>query len=68
MTPEAVKTMSQALAVVLFVIGGLGSIVCLPYAMSPYLSVVSATGIYFCAGAVMMTGGLLAFAYLVTQK
>ena len=64
MTPEAVRSLSKALAVVVVVVGGLGSIACLPFAFCTNLGMISAAGIYFIAGAVMITGGLVSFALL----
>ena len=68
MTPEGIKTCCKALAMLMFIVGGFGSIACVPYAMSYNLNVVAVIGTYFCAGAIMMAGGLGTFVYLTTQK
>jgi hypothetical protein len=68
MTPEAIKTMCKAIALVVFVTGAFGSVLCLPYAIGWDLRLIAVSGIYFIAGAVMIVGGLFTYAYLVTQK
>jgi hypothetical protein len=68
MTPEAIKTMCKAIAVMVFTTGAFGSIVIVPYAMGWDLKLIAISGIYFIAGAVMIVGGLFTYAYLVTQK
>ncbi|MCK5214089.1 MAG: hypothetical protein KAR05_01895 [Candidatus Omnitrophica bacterium] len=68
MTPELVKTVCRAIAVVCIAIGGFGSVLCVPYALTPFLNVITAAGIYFIAGAVMITGGLIAFILLARAE
>ncbi len=68
MTPEGVKRVCSALALIMFAIGGLGSVACLPYALGNDIAWVTATGVYFIAGAVMMTGGLISGVLLIKTK
>jgi len=68
MTPEAIKAVCKATALVVFAIGAYGSALCLPYAIGWNLTLIAVSGIYFCAGAVMIVGGLFTYAYLATQK
>ena len=67
MTPEAVKELCKALAVVSVIVGGFGSILCVPYALTSSLELIATAGIYFVAGGIMITGGLLSFAVLTKQ-
>ncbi|MBF0123345.1 MAG: hypothetical protein HQL21_08095 [Candidatus Omnitrophica bacterium] len=68
MTPEGVKKLCSALAVLMFAAGGLGSVACLPYALGNDIAWVTATGVYFIAGAVMMTGGLVSGVLLMKTE
>jgi len=68
MTPEAIKTLCKALAVILFTCGAFGSLLCLPYAAGFNMAWIMTAGVYFVAGAVLMSGGLITYAYLSTQK
>jgi hypothetical protein len=66
MTPEAIKHVCKALAVCCVAVGGLGSMACVPFALTNNLSLITTAGIYFVAGGVMITGGLLS--YIVLNK
>lgn len=68
MTPESIKSFCKALAIIAVVVGGFGSMACVPYALSSNLFVISAVGLYFVAGAVMITGGLLSYAVLTKTE
>ena len=68
MTPEGLNKFCKALAVVLFVVGGMGSISCLPFAFSSSMVWIQAAGIYFIAGGVIMSGGLISYVLLTNQK
>lgn len=65
MTKDALKNVTKALAILSVIVGGVGSILCLPLACSRYLSVASAAGIYFVAGGIMITGGLVTYALML---
>jgi hypothetical protein len=67
MTPEAVKQFSKALSVVAVLVGGFGSILCVPFALTNNLYLIATAGIYFVAGGIMITGGLISFAVLNKQ-
>ncbi len=64
MTPEAIKHLCKALAVCCVAVGGLGSMACVPFALTNNLHLIITAGIYFVAGGVMITGGLLSFIVL----
>lgn len=61
MTKEAIQALCRAFAIVCVAVGGYGSLLCVPYALCNNLFVISAAGIYFVAGAVMIVGGLLTY-------
>ncbi len=64
MTPEAIKSVCKALALCCVAVGGFGSIACVPFALTNNLDLITTAGIYFVAGGVMITGGLLSFVIL----
>ncbi len=66
MTPEAVKSVCKALALCCVAVGGFGSMACVPFALTNNLELIATAGIYFIAGGVMITGGLLS--YIVVTK
>ena len=65
MTPEAIKRCCKAFSLVVITVGGFGSVLCLPFALTTSLSLITTSGIYFIAGAIMITGGLFSYVYLV---
>ena len=67
MTPEATKSFCRAFALVVVAVGGFGSVLCLPYAFTTNLYLIATSGIYFVAGAVMITGGLISYVYLLKE-
>ena len=67
MTPEAIRRFCKGLAVVCVGVGGGGSILVLPYAMSWNFTWIATAGIYLVAGAVMITGGLLSYVTLMRE-
>ena len=68
MTQEAFRSLVKAGAAVSVVIGAAGSVLCLPYALSSNLRFVTTTGIYFIAGGVMITGGLIALSLMIQPE
>ncbi|MDP2653469.1 MAG: hypothetical protein Q8Q08_05490 [Candidatus Omnitrophota bacterium] len=68
MTPDAIKQFCRTLAVVCVAVGGVGSVLCLPFALTTDLSLITTAGIYFIAGAVMITGGLLGYVALLKTE
>ena len=68
MTPEFIKTVWKAIALVTFVIGAFGSFLCLPYAMTNSLVLIHTAGVYFIAGAVMIVGGMLGYLNLIKTQ
>ena len=67
MTPESVTKFGKALAALFMAVGGLGCIACLPLVFGS-LQVAAATALFFIAGGVLMSGGLISFAILNAQK
>ena len=67
MTPEAVIKFCRALAVVFVAVGGLGCVACLPLAFGS-LPIAATTALFFVAGGVLMSGGLVSFSILNGQK
>lgn len=65
MTDEAIKTFVRALAIVAVAVGGFGSILCVPYALTTNLVLITTAGIYFVAGGIMITGGLVALSLML---
>ena len=68
MTPEAIKHVCKALAIVSVAVGGLGSIACVPFALTANLALIITAGVYFVAGAVMIVGGLLSYVSLAKTE
>jgi hypothetical protein len=68
MTPQAINTLCRALAILMFVVGGLGSIACLPFAFSASIVWITTAGIYFVAGGTIMAGGLVSYVLLTNKK
>ena len=68
MTPEMIKRFCKALAVLTVVVGGFGSILCVPFAITNNLQLITTAGIYFIAGAVMIAGGLLSYVSLIKAE
>ena len=64
MTEEALKRVVRAFAIVCVAVGGFGSMLCVPYALTSHLVLIATAGIYFVAGGVMITGGLVTIALL----
>lgn len=58
MTEKAFKTLIRAMAILCVVVGGFGSVLCVPYAISTNLVFITVAGIYFVAGGIMIVGGL----------
>ena len=65
MTDEAIKQCVRALAIVAVAVGGFGSILCVPYALTTNLVLITTAGIYFVAGGIMITGGLVALSLML---
>lgn len=65
MTKEAIQAVCRALAILTVAVGGYGSLLCVPYALMNNLQIIATAGIYFVAGAVMITGGLLTYTVLL---
>lgn len=65
MTEEAFKKLVRATAVLCVAVGGFGSILCLPYAVTSNWNLVAISGVYFIAGGVMIVGGLITLSVLL---
>ena len=68
MTPESFKSLVRAFAIVAVVVGGFGSVLCVPYALTNNLYFITIAGIYFVAGGVMITGGLIALSLMLQPE
>jgi len=68
MTPEGIRRIIKALALVSFSVGAFGSALVLPYALTTNITLIAVSGIYFAAGAVMITGGLGVYAILIKDE
>ncbi len=64
MTKEAMIVFCKALAAVTVAVGGFGSVLCFPFALSTDLTLIATAGIYLTAGAVLIVGGLVSYAIL----
>lgn len=64
MTEEAFKKIVRALAIVCIAVGGFGSMLCVPYAITSNWDIVAIAGVYFVAGGVMISGGLITLSIL----
>ncbi len=65
MTEEAFKKLVRAMGILSVVVGGFGSILCIPFAVTSDLSLITTAGIYFVAGGVMITGGLITVSMMI---
>ncbi|MCK5493531.1 MAG: hypothetical protein KAJ14_10515 [Candidatus Omnitrophica bacterium] len=65
MTKEVVTKLVRALAVISITVGGLGSLLCIPYALTTDLSLITTAGIYLIAGGIMIVGGLITMSLML---
>ena len=65
MTPEAIKKLAKGVAIVSVLCGAYGMALCLPYAFSSHLSVITSASFYFICGAVLIAAGLISFSVLI---
>lgn len=68
MTPETIRKVCKALAILTVAVGGYGSMLCVPYALCNNLYVILTAGVYFVAGAVMIAGGLMSYTSLLKTE
>ena len=68
MTKEAFKILVRAMAVVSVAVGGFGSMLCVPFAVTSDLNLITTAGIYFVAGGIMITGGLITISLLIQPE
>lgn len=64
MTEQVFRGLIRGAAMVAFIVGGIGCVLCVPYTMTTNLVLLTATGVYFVAGGIMITGGLIALSLL----
>ncbi len=64
MTDQVFKGLIRGAALVAFLAGGLGCVLCVPYASSTSLYWIAVAGVYFVAGGIMITGGLITLSLL----
>lgn len=65
MTREAIRNIVKALGLVCLTVGAFGSALVVPYAITNSLVLIATSGIYFIAGSVMITGGLITYALIM---
>jgi len=68
MTQEAIRKVVKALALIAFTVGGFGSVLCVPFAITNNLWLIATAGIYFIAGGIMIVGGLVTYALLIKDE
>jgi len=68
MTPDAARKFWKALALVTVCVGGFGSALCVPYALTTSLSLITMAGVYLIACALLIAGGLVAYSILIDQE
>jgi hypothetical protein len=68
MTQEAIRKLVKAFSLVIFSIGCFGSSLVFPFAITNNLTLIAVSGVYFVAGAVMITGGLGTYAVLIKDE
>ena len=68
MTEEGFRSFIRASGLVAVAVGAFGSMLCVPYALTTSLSLISTAGTYFIAGGVMIVGGLLTVALLIQPQ
>ena len=59
MTEQVFRGLIRGAAIVAFIICGLGCVLCVPFTASTNLHLLTATGVYFVAGGIMIVGGLI---------
>lgn len=67
MTPQFLKTVNQALALVAIGCGGFGMMLCVPYLMSVHWVVIQASAVVFLSGAVLYAAGAVCMAILINK-
>ncbi len=64
MTETVFRGLIRGAALVAFLAGGLGCVLCVPYAASTSMYWVAVAGVYFVAGGIMIAGGLITLSLL----
>ncbi|MCR4337538.1 MAG: hypothetical protein NUV91_07015 [Candidatus Omnitrophica bacterium] len=64
MTSETIRSCGKAFALLVVGVGGVGSLSCVPFAFNNNIVLIATAGLYFVAGAVMITGGMLSYVLL----
>ena len=68
MTKEALSKLIRAMGILSVVVGGAGSILCVPFAVTSDLVLIATAGVYFIAGGVMITGGLITVSLMIQPE
>jgi hypothetical protein len=68
MTPEAIKSLCKAAALVAVAAGGYGMLLCVPYIAGHSVFVITAASLPFIAGAILVAGGMVSFTLLIRKE
>jgi len=68
MTPDAIRKVIKAFALIAFAVGGVGCVLCVPFALGTRFADLLLAGIYFVAGGIMIIGGLGIYAFLIKDE
>ena len=68
MTPEAIRKLLKAAALVAIFGGGYGMLLCVPYIWSAPVVVTAAASLPFIAGAVLIAGGMVSYTLLIRKE
>lgn len=63
----SVKRLCKVIAIIVGAAGFMGALAGAPFAASANWNVAGVTGIYFIAGAILITGGMITYAILLTK-
>ncbi len=67
MKKKAIKALIRAFAVIGLIVGGIGCLSLIPFAISNNLVFVGMTGLYFVAGGVLIAGSLVSLSVLTVR-
>ena len=68
MTPEAIRSLCKAAALVSVVAGGYGMMLCVPFIAGTHVTLIAAASLPFIAGAVLISGGLVSYTLLIRKE
>lgn len=68
MTPEAIRSLCKAAALVSAVAGAYGMMLCVPFIAGTQVGLIAAASLPFIAGAVLVAGGLVSYTLLIRKE